>query len=272
MHDGQRIAVVIHHILQGLARQALGALFGDRLDANPAILVETDLGNAHFFLEELDHLDRFRRTGLPLDARVNILGVLTEDGHVHVAWLFHRAGHAFEPAHRAQAHIQVELLAQRHVQRTDTATDRRCQRALDGHHVILDRIQGFLGQPGVLVVDLSGLFTSVHLHPGDFALAAVSLFNSGIDHLDHHRADVDANTVSFDVGDDRLVRNIERMVCIDGDFVADCRNLNLLVSHAELHLWIEHLAAFEPTPDKWRLKPHAMLICIENSIFGGLQA
>ncbi|WP_122830320.1 hypothetical protein [Pseudomonas viridiflava] len=62
------------------------------------------------------------------------------------------------------------------------------------------------------------------------------------------------------------------MVCIDGDFVADCRNLNLLVSHAELHLWIKHLAAFEPTPDKWRLKPHAMLIYIENSIICRLQA
>ncbi|PNQ94346.1 hypothetical protein CCU68_01820 [Pseudomonas gingeri NCPPB 3146 = LMG 5327] len=31
--------------------------------------------------------------------------------------------------------------------------------------------------------------------------------------------------------------------------------MNLLVSHVVLHLWIEHLAVFEPTPVKCRRKP-----------------
>ena len=235
VHDGQRVAVIVDHVLQGLARQALGAFAGYRLDADAAVFVETDLGDAHFFFKELDDLGGFRRTGLPLDASVDVFGVLAEDGHVDVARLFHRARHAFEPTHRAQADVQVELLTQGHVQRADTATDRSGQRAFDGDHVILDRVEGFLGQPGVLIINLGGFFPGVDFHPGDLALAAVGLFNSSIDNLDHHRTDVDTNTVTFDEGNDRVIRNIERMVCIDGDFVADGWNLNLLVTHAELH-------------------------------------
>ncbi len=127
------------------------------------------------------------------------------------------------------------MLTQCHVQRADAATDRSGQRAFDGDHVILDRVEGFLRQPGVLVINLSGLFAGVDFHPGNLALAAVGLFNSSIDNLDHHRTDVDTNTVTFDEGDDRVIRNIERMVCIDSDFVTDGWNLNLLVTHAELH-------------------------------------
>ncbi|MCY1174545.1 hypothetical protein D9M73_147510 [compost metagenome] len=235
MHDGQRIAIVVDHILQGLARQTLGALQRNRLDTDTAVLVETDLGDAHFFFKKLDDLGGFRRTGLPLDAGVDVFGVLAEDGHVDITRFLDRARHAFEPAHRAQADVQVELLTQGHVQGTDAATDRGGQRALDGNHVILDRVQGFLRQPGVLIVNLSRFLPGVHFHPGNLAFATVGLLNSSIDNLDHDRADVDTNAVAFDEGDDRVIRNIERMVCIDGDFVADGWNLNLLVTHAELH-------------------------------------
>ncbi len=116
MHDGQRVAVIVDHILQGLARQTLGAFQGNRLDADTAVFVETDLGDAHFFFEELDDFGRFRRAGLPLDTGINVFRVFAEDCHVDIAWLLDRARHAFEPAHRAQAHIKVELLTQGHVQ------------------------------------------------------------------------------------------------------------------------------------------------------------
>ncbi|MNS72178.1 hypothetical protein D3C72_1055790 [compost metagenome] len=232
MHQGQRLAVVVHHVLQGLAHQALGALAGHRLDANATVLVEADLGNAHFLLEELDHLVRLGRAGLPLDAGIDVLGVLAEDHHVHIAGFFHRAGHALEPQHRAQAHVQVQLLAQGHVERTDTAAHRGGQRPLDRHHVITHGIEGFLGQPGVLVVHLGGFFAGVHLHPGNLALAAVGLLHGGVDHFDHYRRDIDANPVALDIRNDRVVGNVERMVGIDGDLRAVGRNLDFLVSHA----------------------------------------
>jgi hypothetical protein len=45
--------------------------------------------------------------------------------------MLHRARNALEPAHRAQADVEIEFLAQRDVQRADAAADRRGQRALD---------------------------------------------------------------------------------------------------------------------------------------------
>ena len=239
VHDGQRVAVIIDHILQGLARQTLGAFLGYRLDADAAVLIETDLGDTHFFFEEFDDLFGFRRASFPLDPGVDVFRVLTEDGHVDVARLFHRAWHAFEPAYRAQANVQVELLTQGHVKGADTTTDRGGQRTLDGNDVILDRIQGFLGQPGVLVVYLSGFFTSIDFHPGDLALAAVGFLHGSINDFDHHRADIDTNAITFDIRDDWVVRDVQGCIGINGDFVTGGRHLDLLVSHAGLRLVVE---------------------------------
>ncbi len=123
------------------------------------------------------------------------------------------------------------MLTQGHVQRTDTTTYRRGQRTLDRDNVVLHCIQGFFGQPGVLVVNLSGLLACVDFHPGDFALATVSFFYGSIDDLDHDRGNIEADAITFDVGDDRVIRNVQGMVGINGNFVAAGRHLDLLVSH-----------------------------------------
>src|SRR5690606_22432621 len=153
--------------------QALGTLLGNRLDANTAAFGETDLGNAHFLGEELDDFLRFGGVGLPLDTSVDVFGVLAEDDHVHVAGVLDRAGYTGEPTNRTLADIQIALLAQSYVQGADTTTYWRGQRALDGNDVVFDRVQCFFGEPGVLVIYLSGLLTSENLHPGDLALATV---------------------------------------------------------------------------------------------------
>jgi hypothetical protein len=46
---------------------------------------------------------------LPLDAGVDVLGVLAEDHHVGVSGMLDRARHAGEVAHRAQADVEIEL-------------------------------------------------------------------------------------------------------------------------------------------------------------------
>ena len=66
---------------------------------------------------------------------VDVLGVLAEDHHVDFLRMLHRRRHALEPAHRPQADIQIEHLAQRDVQRSDAAADRRGQRAFDADEV-----------------------------------------------------------------------------------------------------------------------------------------
>ena len=81
-----------------------------------------------------------------------------------------------------QAHVEVEFLAQRDVQRTDAAADGRGERALDGDHVVSHGMQGFLGEPDVGAVDLGRLLAGVDLHPGDLLLAAVRLRDGRVEH------------------------------------------------------------------------------------------
>ncbi len=256
VHQGHRTAVVVDGVLQGLAHQALGAFLGNRLDADAAVLGEADLLDAHFLGEELDDLLRFRRTGLPLDAGIDVLGVLAEDHHVHVAGLLHRAGHAFEPAYRALADVEIELLAQGHVQGADAATDRGGQRALDGNHVVAHGVQGFLGQPGVLVIHLGGLLAGVDFHPGDLALALVCFFHCSVDNLDHDRADIDADAITLDERDDRVLRYAQGHVGIHSDFVTGRRHLDLLVSHAELRVVVKTLLQPSRVAQLSARKPH----------------
>ncbi|MNZ67932.1 hypothetical protein D3C78_861900 [compost metagenome] len=249
MHQGHRAAIVVHGILQRLAHETLGAFQGNRLDADAAVLGEADLLDAHFLGEELDDLLRLRGTGFPLHAGVDVFGVLTEDHHVHITRLLHRARHAFEPAHRALTDVQVELLAQGNVQRADATTDRSSQRPLDGNDVVTHRLEGFVRQPGVLIVDLCGLLASIDFHPCDLASALVGFLDCGIDDLDHHRRDIHADAITLDVRDDRIIRHIQGHVGIDADLFADRRHLDLLVSHAELRfLWLKPVAAVQGSP------------------------
>jgi hypothetical protein len=75
------------------------------------------------------------------------------------------------------------------------------------------RPAGFFGQPDVRAVDLGGLLAGVDLHPVDLALAAVGLGHRSIDHLEHHRRDVEARAVTLDVGNDGLVRHSSCKSC-----------------------------------------------------------
>ncbi len=62
-------------------------------------------------------------------------------------------GHALEVAHRAQAHVEVEHLAQRDVERADAAADGRGERPLDADEVVRERVEGLVGQPAVELLE-----------------------------------------------------------------------------------------------------------------------
>ncbi len=228
MHDGHRRLVVVDRVLDGLAHQALGALLGNRLDADARGIRETDLLHAHFVLQEGDQLLGLVAFRFPLNAGVDVFRILAEDHHVDLLRLAHRRGHALEVRNRAQADVQVQLLAQRNVERADAAANRRGQRALDGHHVILQDFESFFRQPHVGAIHLGRFLAGIDLHPGDLALAAVGLGHGCVDHLDHHRGDIQARTVAFDEWNDRIVRNIQRKILVDRDLFAG-RNLDVLI-------------------------------------------
>ena len=218
MHQGHRLALVVDGVLDRTADQTLGAFGRHRLDADGGGLGETDFGHAHFILQEFDDFFYFWRAGFPFDAGVDVFGVLAEDHHVDLFRCLDRGGYAGEITHRAQAHIQVEHLAQRDVQRAHAAGGRRGERTLDRDHVVLHCLHGFRGQPLVSTVHFDRFFTGKHFHPRDLLLAAVCLGNCCVHHAAHRRGDVNAGAVAFDEGNDRHVGHVQRVVGIDGDF------------------------------------------------------
>ena len=74
-----------------------------------------------------------------------------------------RGGDALEPPDRPQADVQVEDLAQGHVQAAEAAADGGSQRALDTDEVLAESVEGLLGQPVAgLLNAFSPASTSVH--------------------------------------------------------------------------------------------------------------
>ena len=111
------------------------------------------------------------------------------------------------PTHRTQAHVEVEHLTQRDVQRADAATDRRGERALDADEVLAERVDGLVGQPRAGGVER--LLAGEHFLPRD-RLAV--LLRGGVHDELRGGPDVDPGAVTFDVRDDRLVGNGQRAV------------------------------------------------------------
>ena len=183
------------------------------------------------------------------DTGVYVLGIFAEDDHVSVFRTFQRGFDTLEIAHRSHAGIQVELLAYGYVERTDAATDRRGQGTLDRDDVILHRRQGFGGQPFVFTVDARGLFAGIDFHPRDLALPGVGPLDRGVHHVDHDRRDVDADTVTLDVGDNRIVRHVQAQVFVGGDRLSVGWNLDMahftpwarLISSAGLYMEFDGL-------------------------------
>ena len=111
------------------AHQPLRSELRHRLDADAR--VRAGCACPSRVAEELDDALGLRRARRPLDAGVDVFGVLAEDDDVHQLGMLDRRGHALEVADRAHAGVEVEHLAQRHVQAADAAADRRRQRSLD---------------------------------------------------------------------------------------------------------------------------------------------
>ena len=95
------------------------------------------------------HLQARHHAGhhLVLDAAVKAFGVLADDHHVHVLEPRLDAGHA---AHRPHGGVQVQRLAQLHVDRAEPLADRRGDRPLEGDLVRLDGGERALRQDVVI--------------------------------------------------------------------------------------------------------------------------
>jgi hypothetical protein len=106
---------------------------------------------------------------------------------------------------RTQA-VEIENLAQRHVERADAAADGRGERSFDGDAQVARGVDALIRQPGVELA--IGLFAGKDFKPLDGALAAVGLFDGGVEDPLRGLPDVAAGAVAFDERDDRVVGNV----------------------------------------------------------------
>ena len=157
---------MFHGVFQGHADQALAAAFGHGLDADGRGQVQ---GAAQLVIEEMDEALGLGAVGGPFDAGIDVFGVFPEDHHVDLFRLLHGAGHPGIIAHRADAGIQVQDLAQGDVQGPEAPADGGGEGAFEGHPVFPQGRQGFHRQ--ITAAQFEGLFPGQDLLPDDAPLS-----------------------------------------------------------------------------------------------------
>ena len=127
----------------------VGAEHRDRLDRDAGVLAGRRVELSARNLAQPLHLGRAL---LELDAGVQVLGVLADD---HDVRLGEARAHALVGLAGPDARVEVELLAQRHVDRAEAGADRRGGRALDREPVAADRVERAVGERrALLLVDV----------------------------------------------------------------------------------------------------------------------
>ena len=193
--------IVGQGVIDGRPDQPLRGELRDRLDADAGAFADLP---SHLVAQERRELGRLGGVGLDLEAGVDVLGVLTEDDHVDLLGVEHRGGYAGEPPHRAEADVEVEDLAEGHVEGADAAADRRGQRALDADQVGAERLDGLVGQPTPGLVEC--FLAREHFLPRH---RLTVLGGRGVEHQLRRRPDVHAGAIPFDEGDDGYVGYVE---------------------------------------------------------------
>ena len=112
-----------------------------------------------------------------------------------------------EPAHGAQADVEVEELTKSHVERTNAATNRRREWALDANQVVAECFDGLVGKPITGFVE--GLLTSQHFNPGNFLAV---LLGRCVKHQLGRWPNVDTSSVAFNERNNRNFRNVKGAV------------------------------------------------------------
>src|SRR5207244_8344312 len=108
--------------------------------------------------------------------------------------------------HRSKAHVKIEELPQRDVQRSDAAANRCRQRSFDSDEVLSKRIDCLVWQPVVELLET--FFPGVHFFPGDLPPAAVRFLDGGIEDARARAPDVATGAVAFDERNDRIVGDL----------------------------------------------------------------
>ena len=136
VHGGHLAASVPARVVERETHDPFGRRLRDRLDGDAGI--GTDSARA-LFLAQRDQLAGALGALFELDARVQVFGVLADDDDIHAVVAPARPRNGQDGA---QARVQTEFPAQRHVHAPESRAHRRGDGSLDGHLVPLDRFDG----------------------------------------------------------------------------------------------------------------------------------
>mmetsp|Transcript_2626 Transcript_2626/g.5103 ORF Transcript_2626/g.5103 Transcript_2626/m.5103 type:complete len:225 (-) Transcript_2626:127-801(-) len=208
-------------MLNRCTHKTLGTLTGDWLNTKTGGTGEAHLGHSHLVRKKVPELFGFGGALFELYTSVDILGVLTENSDVNILGTANGRGNAMEPAHRAKAYVEVELLAKSYVKRPKATTDRGGEWALDSHKVFAVSFKGLLRKPASSLAE--SLFSGQDLKPLHLALAAICLFHCSVKNLDTRSPNIRANTIAFNKRDNGLIRYVQLASGAHGNGGAACR-------------------------------------------------
>src|SRR5215207_7379006 len=151
-------------------------------------------------LKEFHHPAGVLGSSLVFDAGVNVFSVLAEDHHVDGLGSLDWRRHPAEVADRANAGVEIELLSQSHVQRSEAAPDRSRELALDGHQEMVNRGQRLFREPAV--EPILGFLPGKHLQPRDSAPLSIGMLDCLVEDMLGGPPDIGTGSVSLDKGYD----------------------------------------------------------------------
>ena len=207
VHQGDDRSAAGQRELNGHANEALGTGDGDGFDADTGVQADLLLAAfEHVFVQEVDELGCLGSSLLPLDAGVDIFGILAVDDDVHEFGMLHGRGCAFVVPHGTHAGVEIQDLAQGNVQRADAAAHWCGQRAFDSDAEVTDGVDGVIGEP---VVEFGfGFLSGEDFVPGHSSFIPIRSLNGSIEHTDGSLPDVAARPIAFDVRNDGSLRDV----------------------------------------------------------------
>ncbi len=117
------------------------------------------------------------------------------------------AGHAGEPADRAETDIEVEDLAESDVEAADATADGGGEGAFDADEVFAEIVEGFLGEP--VAGGVERFFAGEDFVPMHFSGSTGGDFDGRVEDSDAGFPDIGTGSVTFDEWDDGVVGDVE---------------------------------------------------------------
>ena len=188
-------------MLQGVQNsstyQSFGSFYRYRLYTERRSLRETYFLHSHLVAQKSIELFSFRSPLFPFYTGINIFCIFAENMHVYFLRFLYRRNHSTEPAYRTQTNIQIECLAQCHIQRTDAFAYRSSKRSLYTDKVFAKSIHCSFRKPFSGLLEC--LFSSQYFFPLDRTRIIISQFNSLVYYFLTYRSNFCSHSITFNI-------------------------------------------------------------------------